>query len=128
MLPVVAVAPGALELRWSGGRPAAAVDYAAEVRSYADTYLSGEEAEADYTALHSTLGPDVTLTYAQLGEAADGGTQQTLLVPALPDLPAVLTAALRTWAAGGTVVLAAPEVEITDRLLAAEKITARLEA
>lgn len=126
--PVVAVAPGALELRWSGGLPAAAVDYAAEVRSYADTYLSGEEAEADHTALHSTLGAGVTLTYAQLGEAADGGKQQTLLVPAVPDLPAVLTAALRTWAAGGTVVLAAPEVEITDRLLAAEKITARLEA
>lgn len=125
---VVAVAQGAMELRWPGGLPAAAVDYAAEVRSYADTYLPGDEAGEDYTALHSTLGQGLTLTYAQLAEAAAGGQQQTLLVPAVPDLPAVLTAALRTWAAGGTVVLAAPEVQVTERLMAAEKITARLEA
>lgn len=123
---VVAVAPGALELRWSGGLPAAAVDYAAEVRSYADTYLAGEEAGESYTALHSSGGRGVTLTYGQLAETAGGGLPQTLLVPASADLPAVLAASLRTWAAGGTVVLAAPEVEITERLLAAEKITARL--
>ncbi|WP_341393980.1 TIGR03089 family protein [Arthrobacter sp. G119Y2] len=124
---VVAVAPGALELRWSGGLPTAAVDYAAEVRSYADTYLAGEEAGESYTALHCGGGQGLTLTYAQLAEAAGGGPLQTLLVPAAADLPAVLAAALRTWAAGGTVVLAAPEVEITERLIAAEKITARLE-
>ena len=124
---VVAVAQGALELRWSGGLPAAAVDYAAEVRSYADTYLAGEEAGESYTALHSSEGQGLTLTYGQLAEAAGGGPLQTLLVPAAADLPAVLAASLRTWAAGGTVVLAAPEVEITERLLAAEKITARLE-
>ena len=125
---VVAVAPGALEMRWSGALPAAAVDYAAEVRSYADTYTGGDEAEEGYTALHSSLGPGLTLTYGQLAQAAAGGTAQTLLVPAETDLPAVLAAALRTWAAGGAVVLTAPEVRITDRLLAAEKITARLEA
>ncbi|MDK1360126.1 TIGR03089 family protein [Arthrobacter sp. zg-Y1219] len=125
---VVAVAQGALELRWTGGLPAAAVDYAAEVRSYADTYVPGYEAEESYTALHSTLGQRLTLTYAQLAEAADGGKQQTLLVPTAAELPAVLTAALRTWAAGGTVVLASDEVQVTERLLAAEKITARLEA
>lgn len=125
---VVAVAPGALELRWSGGLPAAAVDYAAEVRSYADTFLPGEEAEAGTTALHSTLGQGLTLTYAQLADAADGGSRETLLVSAAADLPDVLSASLRTWAAGGTVVLAAPEVQITERLLAAEKITARVEA
>ncbi|WAP51210.1 TIGR03089 family protein [Arthrobacter sp. ATA002] len=125
---VVAVAQGALELRWSGELPAAAVDYAAEVRSYADTYLAGEEAGPGFTALHSALGQDgLTLTYAQLAESAGGGTQQTLLIPAGKDLPDVLAASLRTWAAGGTVVLAAPEVEISERLLAAEKVTARLE-
>ena len=122
---VVAVAPGALELRWPGSLPASAVDYAAEVRSYADTYLAGEEPGDAYTALHVTGGP--SLTYGQLAEAAAGGLQQTLLVPAAAGLPAVLEASLRTWAAGGTVVLATPEVEITPRLLAAEKITARLE-
>lgn len=125
---VVAVAPGALELRWSGDLPAGAVDYAAEVRSYADTYLPGEQAEDGYTALHSSLGAGLTLSYGELAEAADGGTQQTLLVPAAVDLPSVLTAALRTWAAGGTIVLAAPEVEVTERLLATERITARLQA
>jgi uncharacterized protein (TIGR03089 family) len=123
---VVAVAPGALELRWAGSLPAAAVDYAAEVRSYADTYVAGDEAGDHYTALHITAGP--SLTYGQLAEAAGSGAQQTLLVPAAAGLPAVLTASLRTWAAGGTVVLAVPEVEITPRLLAAEKITAQLEA
>ena len=125
---VVAVDPGALAMRWSGALPAAAVDFAAEVRSYADTYTGGDEAGEDYTALHSSLGAGLTLTYGQLAEAADGGDAQTLLIPATADLPAVLTASLRTWAAGGSVVLAAAEVEITERLLAAEKITARLEA
>ncbi|MBP3037216.1 TIGR03089 family protein [Arthrobacter sp. zg-ZUI100] len=125
---VVAVAQGALELRWPGDLPAGAVDYAAEVRSYADTYLSGEEAEEGYTALHSFLGEGLNLSYGQLAEAADGGTRQTLLIPASVDLPSVLTAALRTWAAGGTIVLAASEVEVTERLLAAERITARLQA
>lgn len=122
---VVAVAPGALELRWAGSLPAGAVDYAAEVRSYADTYMAGDEAEDTYTALHVTGGPSPT--YGQLAEAAGSGRQETLLVPAAAELPAVLEASLRTWAAGGTVVLAAPEVEITPRLLTAEKITARME-
>lgn len=125
---VVAVAPGALELRWSGELPAAAVDYAAEVRSYADTYAGGDDAEDGYTALHSSLGTGTTLTYAQLAETADGGSAQTLLVSAAADLPEVLSAALRVWAAGGTVVLAGAGVELTDRLLAAEKVTAQLEA
>ncbi|MFJ7748624.1 TIGR03089 family protein [Arthrobacter sp. NPDC097144] len=125
---VVAVAPGALELRWSGELPAAAVDYAAEVRSYADTYTGGDDAEDGYTALHSSLGTGAALTYAQLAEAAGGGSAQTLLVSAAADLPDVLTAALRVWAAGGTVVLAGAGVELTERLLAAEKVTAQLGA
>ncbi|WP_237685396.1 MULTISPECIES: TIGR03089 family protein [Arthrobacter] len=125
---VVAVDLGALALRFSGTLPAAAVDYAAEVRSYADTYMAGDEAGEDFTALHSSLGAGLTLTYGQLAEAADGGSAQTLLIPASADLPSVLAASLRTWAAGGSVVLAAAEVEITERLLAAEKITGRLEA
>lgn len=125
---VVAVDLGALALRFSGTLPAAAVDYAAEVRSYADTYMAGDEAGENFTALHSSLGAGLTLTYGQLAEAADGGSAQTLLIPASADLPSVLAASLRTWAAGGSVVLAAAEVEITERLLAAEKITERLEA
>ncbi|MCC3266629.1 TIGR03089 family protein [Arthrobacter gengyunqii] len=125
---VVAVDLGALALRWSGDLPAAAVDYAAEVRSYADTYTGGDVAEEGYTALHSSLGAGTNLTYGQLAEATDGGAAQTLLIPASADLPAVLAASLRTWAAGGSVVLAAAEVEITERLIAAEKITAQLEA
>ncbi|MET4058997.1 uncharacterized protein (TIGR03089 family) [Arthrobacter sp. UYP6] len=124
---VVAVAPGALALSWPGALPAGAVDFAAEVRSYADTYTGGDEAEESYTALHSSLGAGLTLTYGQLAETADGGAAQTLLIPATADLPAVLAAALRTWAAGGTVVLAAAEVA-TERLVSAEKITAQLEA
>lgn len=129
---VVAVAQGAMELRWTGGLPAGAVDFAAEVRSFADTFMPDQSAEEDFTALFSPAGPGadgaLALTYGALAEltAAEAAGAQTLLVPALPDLPAVLTAALRTWAAGGTVVLTAPEVEITERLLAAERVTARL--
>ena len=124
---VVAVAPGALAMRWPGALPAGAVDFAAEARSYADTYTGGDEAQDSYTALHSSLGAGLTLTYGQLAESADGGAAQTLLIPVAADLPAVLAAALQTWAAGGTVVLAAADVA-TERLLSAEKITAQLEA
>ena len=65
---------------------------------------------------------------ATRAEAAGGGSAQTLLVSAAADLPDVLTAALRVWAAGGTVVLAGAGVELTERLLAAEKVTAQLGA
>lgn len=124
----VAVDLGALALRFSGALPAAAVDYAAEVRSYADTYMAGDEAGEEYTALHSSQGAGLTWTYGQLAESAGSGAAQTLLIPAAADLPSVLVASLRTWAAGGSVVLVAADVEITERLLAAEKVTERLEA
>ncbi len=50
------------------------------------------------------------------------------LVPASLPLLTSLPAAVRIWAGGGTVVLVHPAVEVTDRLLQGERVTARLTA
>ncbi|GAB3538150.1 TIGR03089 family protein [Arthrobacter tecti] len=131
----VLIAPGALDVRWPGELPVGSVDYAASVRSYGDVYLE-EPARPD-----SVLATDGvrSLTFQDLlsaplaaeDESASGQPENddgVWLVPAGLPLGTVLAAVVRIWAGGGAVVLVHPGVEVTDRLLAGERITARLAA
>lgn len=131
---VVAVAPGALDLHWNGMLPAGAVDYAAEVRSYADTFVGDDSPGDDVPALETgalaTTAPTLsgTVTYGRLPGAAAGAGPRTLLAAGVRDLPLVLEAGLLTWAAGGCLVLTAPGVDVTQSLLNGERVTERLDA
>lgn len=121
---LVLVAPGALDMRWSGTLPGDAVDYAATVRSFGDVYL--DEPAAEGAELLQADGANYTFT-SLLGEE-DEHAPGIWLVPASLPLLTVLTAAVRIWANGGTVVLVHPSVEVTDRLLEGERVTGRLAA
>ncbi|UNK45009.1 TIGR03089 family protein [Arthrobacter sulfonylureivorans] len=117
----VLVAPGALQLRWPGEVPDGVLDYAAEVRSYADVYLGLDTLAADGMALEYDGGD---LTFGQLlGQPAPA---RILLVPAQTAWPEVLREALATWQGGGTVVLVHADVEVSQRLLDSERVSARL--
>ncbi|NJC21749.1 uncharacterized protein (TIGR03089 family) [Arthrobacter pigmenti] len=132
---LVFIAPGALDVRWPGELPAGSVDYAASVRSYGDVYLE-EPALPD-----SVLATDGvrSLTFEDLASAPLAAEDQIAskependdgvwLIPAALPLHTVLAAVVRIWAGGGAVVLVHPSVEVTDRLLAGERVTARLAA
>ena len=110
-----------LQLRWPGEVPDGVLDYAAEVRSYADAYLGLDTLAADGMALEYDGGD---LTFGELlGQPAPA---RVLLVPAQTAWPEVLREALATWQGGGTVVLVHADVEVSQRLLDSERVSARL--
>ena len=131
---VVAVALGALDLAFPSELPAGVVDYAAEVRSYADTYMEGSQPDDGQPALE-VGGPTAarvlkgTASYGTLGTLVGASADSAeVLLASTPDLPLVLEEAAGTWASGGAVVLTAAGVEPDERVLASEKVTRRLEA
>ena len=121
---LVLVARGALDMRWPGTLPDGAVDYAATVRAFGDVYL---EDPADGSAELMRAGGK-SFTFSDLLSGTDQPAEGIWLIPASLPLLTILPAAVRIWAAGGTVVLVHPEVEITDRLVEGERVTARLAA
>ncbi|WP_312180117.1 TIGR03089 family protein [Arthrobacter sp.] len=125
---VVVVALPALAMAWPEALPAGAVDYAAEVRSFADTYAGPDSSGVRGNALATAPGEAEVPFSALIGKEAHGTGPQVLLAPAAAGLAKVLGAALATWAAGGTLVLTGEGVEASERTLAAERVTARLEA
>lgn len=131
---LVLVAPGALAMRWAGTLPSGAVDYAATVRAFGDVYLEGpadSQAElmraGDTSYTFSDVMNSADMAQADKGQA-DESNPGIWLVPASLPLLTSLRAAVRIWAGGGTVVLVHPAVEVTDRLLQGERVTARLTA
>lgn len=99
----VAVAEGALALGWPGELPDGVLDYAAEVRSYADVYLGAGSADQQATALKHDGGE---VTFAQLLQLEPAA--RNILVPATADWADVLRTAVATWLGGGTMVLVHP--------------------
>ena len=57
------------------------------------------------------------------GFAAAQGAGLRLLIPAADGLEAVLAQSLGTWQADGSIVLVHPEVEVTGKLRAAERVS-----
>lgn len=128
---VVAAALPALALSWPDPLPAEAVDYAAEVRSFADTYTGPGFSNFPAAALAgSSAEPAVPFgsLISGTGDTGTGPTARVLLAPGDAGTRRILEAALGIWASGGTVVLTGEGVPATERMLAAEKVTARLAA
>ncbi|MCU1512706.1 MAG: hypothetical protein JWM01_3054 [Arthrobacter sp.] len=119
---VLAVALPALAMRWPGELPGGAVDYAAEVRSHGDVFLPHVEPEATRPALLTTAGTAHTHAGLLDGFAAPQDEAQRLLVPAGDGLEAALARSLGAWKHDGSVVLVHPDVEVTDKLLSAERV------
>ncbi|AXJ10371.1 TIGR03089 family protein [Arthrobacter sp. PM3] len=120
---VLAVALPALAMRWQGGLPTGVLDYAAEVRSHGDVFMPHVDPEAGRPAIRTAKGA-VHVHGALLADfAAAHDAGQRLLVPAAEGLESVLAQALGTWKSDGSVVLVHPEVEVTGKLRAAERIS-----
>lgn len=122
---VLAVALPALAMRWPGELPSGVVDYAAEVRSHGDVFMPHVEPEASRPALLTAAGEAHTHAGLLDGFAADHGAGLRLLVPAGDGLEAALAKSLGAWKGDGSVVLVHPDVEVTDKLLDAERVGGR---
>jgi uncharacterized protein (TIGR03089 family) len=134
---LVAVALGALAMRWPAPLPPGAVDYAAEVRSHGDVFSDAVPQDARTVLFTAGLAPE---GQAPGGQAPGPLTVEGLhrLAAAAPDPGSVvllqadttlrnaLAAALAVWTADGTLILVHPEVEVTQSLLDGERVTARM--
>ncbi len=131
----VAVALGALEMRWAGNLPAGVLDYAAEVRARGDVFVSfAEPTGTDVAVVGSdSADPAAALGAATLGSITFGSLlggyahpterSERVLLPAEDGLETAVRNALGIFSAGGSVVLMHPSVPVTERLLSAERIT-----
>lgn len=123
----MAVALGALQMRWDQDLPAGAVDYAAEVRSFADSFDDFGTPSPEQPALSTPQGA-LPWSAVEAGPGLDGaagdGTPVVLVQAEAGLLPAV-EAALAAWQAGGTVVLTGDGRTPDEALLAAERVTTR---
>lgn len=119
---VVAVALPALAMRWPGDLPAGMIDYAAEVRSHGDVFMAHTDPSATGCAVRAGAGRQHTHESLFTGFAASHEEGVRLLVPASEGLEPALANSLGAWHSGGSVVLAHPDVELTDKLLAAERV------
>jgi uncharacterized protein (TIGR03089 family) len=119
---VLAVALPALAMRWPGELPTGVVDYAAEVRSHGDVFMPHVDPEAERRAVLGAAG--TAHTHGELLEsfAAARGEGVRLLVPAGDGLEAALAQSLGAWKGDGSVVLVHPDVAVTEKLLADERV------
>ncbi|MFN3923702.1 MAG: TIGR03089 family protein [Pseudarthrobacter sp.] len=119
---VIAVALPALAMRWPGALAAGCLDYAAEVRSHGDVFMA--HAEPDPAGFALVAGDGRTHSHQDLlsSFAARHDEGVRLHVPAGNGLEGALSNALGAWQHGGSVVMTHPKVELTDKLLTAERI------
>ena len=119
---VVAVALPALAMRWPGELPTGVVDYAAEVRSHGDVFMAHVDPEASRRAVLASTGTDHTHGNLLDGFAAAHDDGVRLLVPAGDGLESALAQSLGAWRRDGSVVLVHPDVVVTEKLLADERV------
>jgi uncharacterized protein (TIGR03089 family) len=119
---VLAVALPALAMRWPGELPTGVVDYAAEVRSHGDVFMPHVDPEAARTAVQGAAGTAHTHGELLDGFAAAHDDGVRLLVPAADGLEAALAQSLGAWKSDGSVVLVHPDVAVTEKLLADERV------
>ena len=125
---VVAVALPALQMRWQGELPARTLDYSGEVRAHADVFFADDTPDPSAPAWRHGA---TTVRYDRLIGSENGTGQQSplrqtperILLEVREGWVAVLSAALKAWAAGGSVVLLDPTVEPTEKLRSSENIT-----
>ena len=119
---VVAVALPALAMRWPGELPTGVVDYAAEVRSHGDVFMAHVDPEESRRALLDAAGAEHTHDGLLDGFAAVHDDGVRLLVPAGEGLESALAQSLGAWRSDGSVVLVHPDVAVTEKLLADERV------
>ncbi|MDQ0617581.1 TIGR03089 family protein [Arthrobacter globiformis] len=118
---VIAVPLPALAMRWPGDLPAGVLDYAAEVRSHGDVFMAHNDPDPGAPAVRNSDG--AVRHEALLSEFAAGHEPSArLLVRAADGLEAALANALGAWKSDGSVVLVHGDVELTEKLLTAERI------
>ncbi|HET6241098.1 MAG TPA: TIGR03089 family protein [Arthrobacter sp.] len=122
---VLAVALPALAMRWQGELPSGVVDYAAEVRSHGDVFLPHRDPETSRRAVLTATGTAHTHGELLEGFATAHGDGMRLLVPAGDGLEPALAQSLGAWKGNGSVVLVHPDVEVTQKLLADERVHGR---
>lgn len=119
---VIAVALPALAMRWPGTLPAGWVDYAAEVRSHGDVFMAHAEPDPAACAIRAGGGGVHSQAGLLEGFALPHEDGARIHIAARDGLEGALAGALGAWQHDGSVVLTAPEVELTDHLLATERI------
>ena len=119
---VVAVALGALETAYPGQLPDGALDFAALVRQFADSFDPFDVPSPGDEALRTAEG---AFTQSSLldGFATPTAPGARVLLTAEAGLPKVLAGLLGAWAADGSAVLLHPEVQATERLRETEQVT-----
>lgn len=119
---VIAVALPALAMRWPGVLGAGYLDYAAEVRAHGDVFMA--HAEADPAGCAIVAGDGRSYLHQDLldGFAVPHEEGVRLHIPAGNGLEAALSNALGAWRRDGSVVVTHPDVQLSDNLLAAERI------
>lgn len=119
---VIAVALPALAMRWPGELGTGYIDYAAEVRSHGDVFMAHAEADPSGCAIVASDGRRHLHRDLLDGFAAPHEEGVRLHIPAGNGLEAALSNALGAWRRDGSVVVTHPDVQLTDKLLAAERI------
>ena len=119
---VIAVALPALAMRWPGELAPGCVDYAAEVRLHGDVFLAHSDPDPSARALAGSNGQEYLQRDLLDSFAARHDEGVRLHVPASDGLEAALANAVGAWKQDGSVVLTHPDVELTDKLLSAERI------
>lgn len=119
---VIAVPLPALAMKWPGDLPVGVIDYAAEVRSHGDVFMAHNDPDPEQPAVRNSSGTAVR--HAELLDTFAAGHEAgaRLLVRANDGLEAALANALGAWKNDGSVVLVHGDVELTDTLLAAERV------
>lgn len=130
---LVCVALGSLAFRWDADLPGGAVDFAAEVRSHGDVFFDTAD-EDDARVLVHAGGSSFTAaelqTLVRMSSGQDRGEEApvTALFEPGASLLHTLSAAITTWNQDGTLVLVEQGVEVTQSMLAGERVTSRLES
>jgi uncharacterized protein (TIGR03089 family) len=119
---VIAVALPALAMRWRGELPAGCVDFAAEVRSHGDVFMPHSTPDPSASALRTHAGQTIPHSELISGFALPHAEGARVHVPADQGLERALADALGAWQRGGSVVMTHPDVPLTDKLLADERI------
>ncbi|WP_077490291.1 TIGR03089 family protein [Sinomonas mesophila] len=119
---LIAVALGALETAYPGPLPGGALDYAALVRQFADSFDPFDVPAPGDEALRTQDG-SFTQSSLLSGFATPTPSGARVLITAGDGLPAVLAGLLGAWAADGSAVLLHPEVEATEHLRRIEQVT-----
>ncbi|WP_258805276.1 TIGR03089 family protein [Pseudarthrobacter sp. NS4] len=119
---VIAVALPALAMRWPGELAKGCIDYAAEVRAHGDVFMPHADADPAACALVDGTGRGHLHRELLDSFAVSHDEGVRLHIPAGDGLEPALANALGAWKQGGSVVLTHPDVELTDKLLAAERI------